>query len=551
MTQIPGNLQAKLQTSGLRAPQASEPVAAANSAEPIDRIEESGSAKSGTEFSFNPQDPKVMATGTTVIKNVHQGAAGPETNRIRLADQLQPVDRAYVYPDGDDRQAKAQAFSAVARTVELFSDAYGDFPFQFSDKPLTIFGDGGKQLNGRYRREQKAIIFYHSNDPKMGTIYTGASNDVAAHETGHAILDGIRPNYYTSLTPEPCAFHEAFGDMMSIHTSLADVRVLDQVVAQTGGDLKKPNIAALIAEQMGVASNTEDGFNGTGGDYLRDANNVFTYTDPFKLIEKGPLTELHSNRHNFSRVWTGAHYDLLALMTKQKMDSQMEPKQAIAEANSELLKMLANMLKEAPQADFTFPQMAEAFLKSDAKYAEGKHLELIREAFSGRQIIPADFPLPERSTIQASESRTNGAKKLTFMDRMRDLLESTGLIDAPKAPEAPHAENSRIQLDESFGSLQGAQFEISLEAGLNPDESKATRDRSLASLRNLIKNDRVLPLERNGELQSNDHLTNSRGESYAAAVFPEGDQQIIRAIAMNICEFHQHDDQGQQGFIAS
>ncbi len=125
VTQIPsqGNIPAKVQTKTERLPVASAP----SSPEPVDRLE-SGSAKSGTEFSFNPQDPNVMPTGTTLIKNVHQGAAGPETNRIRLADQLQPVNGTYVYPDGDARQAKAQAFSAVARTVELFSDAYGDFP---------------------------------------------------------------------------------------------------------------------------------------------------------------------------------------------------------------------------------------------------------------------------------------------------------------------------------------------------------------------------------------------------------------------------------------
>jgi hypothetical protein len=235
-------------------------------------------------------------------------------------------------------------------------------------------------------------------------------------------------------------------------------------------------------------------------------------------------------------------------MSKQNMDNHMEPKQAIAQANTELLKMLANMLKEAPQADFTFPQMAEAFLKSDAKYGGGKHLEQIREAFSGRQIIAADFPLPEIST---SPGRTTGTKKTTFMEKMRNLLESTGLIEAAKAPVAPHAENTRITLDESFGSLNGAQFEISQEAGLNPEESKATRDRSLASLRNLIKNDRVLPLERHAELQSGERLTNSQGESYAAAVFPEGDRQVIRSVAMNICEFHHHHEHDHQGFIAS
>lgn len=490
----------------------------------------SRSVASDATFSFNPQSTSVMPNGTIQLSGVRQGAKGPQTDRIRLQDQLQPENGQYVYPDGDPRQAKSQTFAAVARAFDLFSKKYGNIDFAFKEQQLNVFADAGKMLQGFYKREQKALIFYHSiNKANNQTIYSGACNDVASHECGHAMLDGIRPNYYQSLTPEPRAFHESFGDMMSIHSALCDPRVVDLVVQQTGGDLKKPNVAALIAEEMGTAVNADDGANTTGGNYLRDANNPFVYQDPFSLTEKGPLTELHSNRHSFSRVWTGAHYDLLASMTKEKMAQGADPKTAISAANEEVLQILANLLKEAPLADFTFPQMAEALLRSDAKYAGGAHLEQIRTAFSGRKIIAADFPLPEKS------SATTLANNQT--EEQQRVLESAGVVVAP-SPEK--VENIQVHLDKKFGPLQGAKLEIPVEVGLNPSERQASVERNLSSLLNLVKNDRILPNERIEELNGHKKLLNSKGESYVAGEFREGGKTIIRSLAMNICDFHDH-----------
>lgn len=471
-------------------------------------------------FNFNPQDRRVMESGTTVL-DVVQGPRGPETDRVKLNDGLEPLNGQFVYPPSDPRRAKAETFAAVSRCINLFKKYYGDFSFAFGDDKLGVFADSGKMLQGFYKREQKAIICYHNPDPIYGgNVFTGASNDVASHETGHSILDGIRPNYYLSTNPEPRAFHEAFGDCLAIHSGLCDDRVVARVAVQTGGDLSKPNVAARIAEEMGIAVNNDDGANTTGGDYLRDANNTFKYVDPSTLPEKSPMSELSWNNHNFSRVWTGAHFDLLKLMVNEQMAHGADPKKAIAAANDECLQMLANMLKEAPQFDFTFKDMANAMLTADAKHRDGKRLDLIKQAFVGRNILPADAPLPEVPAKAADPS----------------LFQSVTLTSFPEdEPKPVVARTLSLPLDESFGPFQGATVELPVDPDLDEEGVSAAKDRTYANMRNLVDAGRVRYTDsRSGTNFPQDYL-NADGHAYTAALFYEGDQKVIRALPFAMC----------------
>jgi len=55
---------------------------------------------------------------------------------------------------------------------------------------LELQPDGGDDLNAYYDGESLAF-FEHTTGAT--TTFSGASTDVVAHETGHAILDSIRP----------------------------------------------------------------------------------------------------------------------------------------------------------------------------------------------------------------------------------------------------------------------------------------------------------------------------------------------------------------------
>src|SRR2546423_1554803 len=125
-------------------------------------------------------------------------------------------------------------------------------------------------------------------------IFTCRSLDIVAHETGHAILDGLQPGWIGSAgqPPQTGGLHEAFGDLTAIFLTLSQLDQVEAVIAQTKANLHDKTFLSDLAEQFGLALGRPNG--------LRNADN------DLKLSEVG--TEVHA----ISQVFTGGIYDVLA-----------------------------------------------------------------------------------------------------------------------------------------------------------------------------------------------------------------------------------------------
>ena len=86
------------------------------------------------------------------------------------------------------------------------------------------------------------------------TVFTCLSHDIIAHETTHALLDGMHRRFNEPSNPDVLAFHEAFADIVALFQHFSLPEVLRHQVAATRGDLESQNRLGELAQQFGQAT---------------------------------------------------------------------------------------------------------------------------------------------------------------------------------------------------------------------------------------------------------------------------------------------------------
>lgn len=455
------------------------------------------------EFSFNPQDSTVLDPGTTVLKGV---GAGPSVEKAKLnGNDTVAKNNKFVFAPGEKGYIGAVALASVANTIKIFEEALGEpIRWAFNGTQLRINADAGEDLNAYYTRQGKSLNFFHSTDPVTNkTVMSGASGEVVAHETGHAMLDGLRPGYLSSWSPDPGGFHESFGDVIALLTCLQDDRCLDKVVQQTGGDLSVPNIASNLGEELGSAINHTVGKNVTGGDYTRTAINKFVWQDPSTLPDKGGPDQLGREVHSFSRLWTGAFYDVLKGIVDSNRAAGMEPKEAIKAASTEGLKLYAGLMKTAPRGDFTYRDMARALVQADRQSNGGARSELITRVYTDRRILTGAEDVPPTMSL------VEGPAYMAESESTRPHFVS---LDGPE-----------------FRQFSGAKVETRVETGASLLQENESSDRVRNNLKNLIAEGKILYTDPGKPVREKD-LFDAKGQPYTGVVRWDNGEMVIERV---------------------
>jgi hypothetical protein len=126
---------------------------------------------------------------------------------------------------------------------------------------LRIYPHGIQDANAFYSPLKKALVFgYFASTPADevqhmpdSLVFTCLSHDIIAHETTHAILDGLHPYFNESTNPDMLAFHEAFADIIALFQHFTFPEVLRHQIAKTRGDLSTQNLLGQLAQEFGKA----------------------------------------------------------------------------------------------------------------------------------------------------------------------------------------------------------------------------------------------------------------------------------------------------------
>ncbi|TFG79800.1 MAG: hypothetical protein E4H23_04705 [Chrysiogenales bacterium] len=289
----------------------------------------------------------------------------------------------FVGPKGEILDAKhsdlyqfhqVNAWAVVQSVLDMFEGplALGrPIPWGTDGNRLILVPHAGFGENAFYDRRSKALQFYYYGDP-ASPKYTCLSHDIIVHETGHAILDGIRPYYFLFSSTETAAFHEFVADLSALLAALRNNYLRHVVSDQTQGDLSKDNFVSSLAEEFGAhlsgkAKGKPKEIVG-GIAKLRDANNSLKMAD----IRDG------DSPHRCSQVLTGAIYDLLKNIAK---GYQGKVNQKFWWATERLIRMALQPLDFCPPVDVRFADYARALARNFELYEplDSKR----REAYAG------------------------------------------------------------------------------------------------------------------------------------------------------------------------
>lgn len=277
------------------------------------------------------QDPGVRDRGGKIVRAVvelpaEDLQAGPWGYRVQVVDydaaadilwqphQYEVKDGVVVDPfvDAEDEELlsnprfhQQNVYAIVMRILARFEHALGRrVSWSFGGHQLKIAPHATLDANAFYSNDDEGLFFGYFVDPNFrgerpaagqGFVFSCLSHDVVAHETTHALVDGLRSRYIDPSSPDQAAFHEGISDVVALLSVFALPEVIGALLARSTKNEKisdrlltpealRQSAVFALAEEMGSALSQ------VRGDALRRSLNLVPTP---KLLEDPEFLEPH------------------------------------------------------------------------------------------------------------------------------------------------------------------------------------------------------------------------------------------------------------------
>jgi hypothetical protein len=245
-----------------------------------------------------------------------------------------------------------------------------------------IVPQAGFRENAFYDRQSKSLQLYYYSDSERPR-YACLSHDIIAHETGHAILDGVRPYFLENSSWETAAFHEFIGDLTAILLAFRNNDLRRFVEKKYGIHMELAEFLAGVAGEFGKYVENRR--------FLRSALNRVTFAEARESREP----------HEGSKVLSGAMFEILVAIASQYLSPERQLERETPATPANALWWAANLmgglalqpLDLLPPVDVRFLDYARAVLRNDEiNDPEDRHgyRKLICEVFHKRGLCALD-----------------------------------------------------------------------------------------------------------------------------------------------------------------
>jgi subtilisin family serine protease len=364
-------------------------------------------------------------------------AAGRTYEAVNLNDPRLLAQDGWAPAEGNPQFHQQMVYAVAMKTIEHFERALGrpvlwrprpDARKPFDDRHfvgrLTIRPHALRQANAFYSPEQVSLQFGYleasADDPgdhmPGSRVYTCLSHDIIAHETTHAILDGMHRRFNEPSNPDVLALHEAFADIVALLQHFTITEVLQSEIARTRGDLEAESNLGRLAVQLGHATGRRGALRDAIGTlvngawtrikpdpselqrrltpHARGAVLVAAVFDAFLAIYKTRTADLLRLATGGTGVLPGGaiHPDLVRRLADEA-----------AKSAGHVLTMCIRALDYLPPVDPTFFEYLRALITADFDLVRDDRLGYrvaFVEAFRQRGIYPVEIGGAARDTVR-------------------------------------------------------------------------------------------------------------------------------------------------------
>jgi hypothetical protein len=364
-------------------------------------------AKGPTGYRIKVVDYNSSERRAYLDRQEYQDQTGELVDPFACGDNETPTDPSYQQRLLADPNFHAQnAYAIAMRTLGSFERALGRrVAWSSGGHQLHIAPHAFAQANAFYSEADRALLFGYFFAPSGAPIFTCLSHDIVAHETTHALLDGLRSRFTEPSGPDQAAFHEGFADIVALLSVFSLKPVVAAAIGEDGKLIKGDQAIGLVAaaklepgairksillglaQEVGGALNVDQRgalrqsveISAKQGKELRNSSDEHRRGEAIVAATMNTFIELWSRRVATLGKFEGDRYNLDTVVDEG------------AKVAGHLLNIAIRALDYCPPTDIDFSQYLSAMLTADRELVPEDELhyrDTIRKQFKSFGIVP-------------------------------------------------------------------------------------------------------------------------------------------------------------------